>query len=978
MDTGAEVSVLPPSSHERFFNNPGPALVAANGSSIKTYGKRTVTIELPVGRFRWTFVLANVSKPLLGADFLRANSLLVDMQHYRLVNARSFTSTPLCKTNILAPRLNAISTSTNAYAQLLAEFSQISTPQFFQIQPKHNVQHFIVTQGPPVHSRARRLSPEKLALAKQEFNKMLDMGIIRRSSSPWASPLHLVPKPSGGWRPCGDYRRLNAATLPDRYSLPHIQDFAARLDGAKIFSKVDLIRGYHQVPVAEADICKTAVITPFGLFEFLRMPFGLKNAAQAFQRLMDTVCQSLDFVFVYLDDILIASSSHHEHQKHLKILFEKLLSHGLLINLEKCEFGRTHLDFLGHRIDKTGARPLATKVDAIRNFPPPKSTKDLQRFIGMINFYHRFIPSAAKLMAPLYRAIANNNKILEWSDSLQTSFTQAKQALANATLLHYPKSNAPTAVTVDASDVAIGAVLEQFTDGAWQPLAFFSRMLRKPEVKYSAFDRELLAIHLAIRHFRYFLDGRCFAIFTDHKPLTFAFSKISDPWSARQQRHLSAISEYTTDIRHIAGKQNFVADTLSRPTITFLHTPQINLNYQDMAADQVAPEVQAYRTAITNLRLEDIPIGNSNVSLLCDVSTGRPRPIVPISWRRRVFDAIHGLSHPSIRATRKLVASKFVWHGLQKQVGLWTKQCLACQKAKIQRHVKAPIISYPPPGRRFDCVNIDIVGPLAPSEGNRFLLTMVDRFTRWPEAIPLKEVTTLACAKAFVATWVSRFGVPTHLSSDRGSQFISQLWSSIHQLLGIRLHHTTAYHPQANGLVERFHRQLKTALMTRLTGANWVDELPWVLLGIRTTPKEDINCSTAELVYGSPLTVPGDFIPGTNEPPNPSSLLPWLRQAISKFNFTPMSQHGVAPQHMPREIFNSPYVFIRRDSHKPPLTPPYEGPYKVLQRGTKSFQIDVGGREEAISVDRLKPAFVDTTLPVQLGHPKRRGRPPKS
>ena len=167
MDTGAEVSVLPPSSHKHFFNNPGPALVAANGSSIKTYDKWTVTIELPVRRFRWTFVMANVRKPLLGADFLRANSLLVNVQHYCLVNAKSFTSTPLCKTNILAPRLNAISTSTNAYAQLLAEFFKISTPQFFQIQPKHNVQHFIVTQGLPVHSRARRLLPKKLALAKQ-------------------------------------------------------------------------------------------------------------------------------------------------------------------------------------------------------------------------------------------------------------------------------------------------------------------------------------------------------------------------------------------------------------------------------------------------------------------------------------------------------------------------------------------------------------------------------------------------------------------------------------------------------------------------------------------------------------------------------------------------------------------------------------------------------------------------------------------
>ena len=230
-------------------------------------------------------------------------------------------------------------------------------------------------QETPVHSRARRLSPEKFALAKEEFNKMLDMGIIRRPLSPWASPLHFVLKPSGGWRPCGDYHRLNAVTLPDRYSLPHIQNFAARLDGAKIFSKVDLIRGYHQVPVAKADICKTAVITPLVLFEFLRMPFGLKNAAQAFQRLMDTVCQLLDFVFVYFDDILIANASHHEHQKHLRILFKKLLSHGLLINLEKCEFGCTHLAFLGHRIDKTGASPLATKVVLFTTFPLPKVQK---------------------------------------------------------------------------------------------------------------------------------------------------------------------------------------------------------------------------------------------------------------------------------------------------------------------------------------------------------------------------------------------------------------------------------------------------------------------------------------------------------------------------------------------------------------------------------------------------------------------------
>ena len=289
------------------------------------------------------------------------------------------------------PAVNAASVQ-DEVEELMAAYPGVSAKGGKLPRVKHNVQHVIETTcGQPLKSRYRRLDPEKLAAAKAEFKAMEEQGIIQRSNSSWASPLHMVKKKDGTWRPCGDYRRLNLVTKADLYPPPHMEDVTAKLAGMKVFSKIDLRKGYWQIPVAARDIKKTAVITPFGLFEFKRMPFGLKNAGQTFQRMMDSLLQGLPWCFVYLDDVLVASPTKAAHKRDLKEVMARLESQGLVINEEKCQFYQRQVEFLGHLVDSTGIRPLPDKVVAITKFPKPATCSQLMSFLGMVNFYRRFI-----------------------------------------------------------------------------------------------------------------------------------------------------------------------------------------------------------------------------------------------------------------------------------------------------------------------------------------------------------------------------------------------------------------------------------------------------------------------------------------------------------------------------------------------------------------------------------------------------------
>lgn len=521
------------------------------------------------------------------------------------INLNNFDESPKQNLDLSKIRTDHLNLEEKFHIEKLCkEYSDIFYHEDSSLSFSNQIKHHIKTSDEiPVYTKTYRYPFIHKREVENQIKKMLDQKIIRPSNSPWSSPIWVVPKKidaSGEqkWRVVVDYRRLNEKTIDDRYPLPNITDLLDKLGKCQYFSTLDLASGFHQIEMDENDIAKTAFNTENGHYEYLRMPFGLKNAPATFQRVMDNILRGIqnEKCLVYLDDIIIFSTSLQEHIDSLRSVFKRLRETNFKIQLNKSEFLRREVAYLGHIVTPNGVKPNPDKIKAIKLYPIPSTTKQIKGFLGLLGYYRRFINNFANLTKPLTKCLKKGAKIVH-DEEFKNCFETCKNLLINEPILQYPDFNKTFNLTTDASNVAIGAVLSQGPIGNDLPVAYASRTLNDSEQNYSTIEKELLAIVWATKYFRPYLFGRKFNIITDHKPLQWLFS-LKYP-NSKLIRWRFKLEEFDYNIIYKKGKLNTNADALSRIELHIKEAKNIveyinefNENIDNLDSDNLSVQVQ--------------------------------------------------------------------------------------------------------------------------------------------------------------------------------------------------------------------------------------------------------------------------------------------------------------------------------------------------------------------------------------------------
>lgn len=724
------------------------------------------------------------------------------------------------------------------------------------LPPKREVTHSIplVEGARPVQIRPYRFAPALKDEIEHQIADMLQSGVIRPSNSNFASPLIMVKKKDDTWRPCVDYRHLNALTIKSKYPLPVIDELLDELHGACYFSKLDLRAGYHQIHLTEGDEYKTAFHTHHGHFEFTVMAFGLTGAPATFQAEMNRTLSSLlrKCVLVFFDDILIYSSTYQEHLGHLNQVLKLLEQNQWKVKMSKCAFAQTSIQYLGHVISANGVATDHTKIAAVRDWPVPQDAKQLRSFLGLAGYYRKYVRNYASISKPLTQLLHKNAPFV-WTSESQIAFDTLKQALVNAPVLALPDFSCQFIVETDACDQGIGAVLIQKN----HPLAFVSKALGPRNRGLSTYEKEYMAILLAVEQWRSYLQHSEFIIRTDHASLAhLQDQRLHTPW---QHKVFTKLMGLQYCIVYKKGCENRVADALSRrphpeeETMAISsYQPQWILTIVDAYQQDTAAQELLQRLAIASVPDDRYTLRNGIIRK--DGKIWIPNnSVLQQSIIRELHNSPMG-GHSGIPVTLRRLKQLFSWRGMPKSVHEFVQSCSVCQQAKPDRSRYPGLLQpLPVPDMAWQVISMDFIEGLPRSGRFNCILVVVDKFSRYAHFIPLAHPFSAAdVAVAFMDNVFKLHSLPEQIISDRDRVFNSLFWRQLFSLTGTTLSMSSSYHPQTDGQTERVNQCLEGYLrcFAHACPTKWIQWLSLAEFWYNTSFHSSLGKSPFEVLYG--------------------------------------------------------------------------------------------------------------------------------
>ena len=899
--------------------------------------------------------------------------------------------------------------------RLMQKYQDVFSYSEFDLGRTDIVEHEIDTGTNRPFRQALRPQPRAhLPAIDNLIDEMQSQGVIEPCHSEWASNIVLVKKKDGSIRFCVDYRKLNDLTRKDAYPLPRIETCLDTLSGAAWYSTFDLRSGFHQVSVRPADKNKTTFICHRGTYRFPRMPFGLCNAPATFQRLMDTVLMGLNFevCLAYLDDIIVFSRDLDSHFERLEILFQRLREAQLKLKPSKCQLLRKQVSFLGYTVSQAGVGTDPDKIAAVRDWPVPQNLRQSRAFVGLCQYYRRFVPNFSGIAAPLH-ALTKKGARFEWTPACQQAFDQLKEALISADVLALPSEEGMYILDCDASDKAIGAVLSQVQNGVERPICYGSQLYDRHQQNYNVTRKELLALVTFVKKFRQYLLGAPFLVRTDHAALQW-LKRTPEP-IGQQARWLEVLEEFDYTIEHRAGSKHCNADALSRridriteddtataadpgPAAPVIDWPAEQKADNDLCfvcdlvatnADRPSPETIAHRSAEVKTlcnQLEQLTVTPDGT--LCR-RFHRPghqpvlQKLVPAARRQELAAELHkGLNggHLGNRRAKALLQQRYYWPGWSSAVRLAKRRCGQCSRHQRPRpHHQGPLQPFLT-GEPWERLGIDVTGPHPTSaKGNVYVLTVIDHFTKWVEMFPMKNQEAATVAKILVDRVFCVHGCPLQILTDRGPNFESSLFRELCSRLAIDKVRTTAYQPSTNGGIERFHGTMHAMLAKwiQTNQRDWDEKLPAVAFAYRTSEHESTGFSPYFLMHGREARIPADITYG----PTPSetdaendfvadqqaalrSAFDFARQQLGKA--AARRKHCYDLRARPQTFAVGSWVWCllprRRQGRYRKWQCLYEGPFQVTEIiGPVTYRIQRSPRCKpwTVHADKLKPCHTE-------------------